>query len=412
MATPVFTWNFPVVITQQGLQPQTPANLSSQVQANATANSPGITLNLPASLISDMSGTVVGAVSVMDSAKVETVNSLTPYGCNTFALGQLGQLYLGQSQPGVATNTSVNVVFYVPSSIGWVIPNGFLITDGTYTYQIQVGGVIGSTGYSGTLTAIAVQAGAWSIPANTAFTAASSVPSTVAISSITNALAGTPAGSAESWGSFRSRVLTAGLAACTSGPRLIKTFIGALLGAASNLIGVQAANGGIRVVVGGNADVYQIAYAIFTAVGNPGSLQGSAVNNARNVTVSLNDYPDTYPILFVQAPVQTVTALALTWNTTVANYTGGAAIPALVQPDLASYINNLAIGQAINEGELNEIFEQDVENVLDSSLISALDWTVTINGTVTPVTSGTWLVEGDPESSWSVATTAISITEG
>src|SRR6185437_1116413 len=266
MATPVFTWNFPVVITQQGLQPQTPANLSSQVQANATANSPGITLNLPASLISDMSGTVVGAVSVMDSAKVETVNSLTPYGCNTFALGQLGQLYLGQSQPGVATNTSVNVVFYVPSSIGWVIPNGFLITDGTYTYQIQVGGVIGSTGYSGTLTAIAVQAGAWSIPANTAFTAASSVPSTVAISSITNALAGTPAGSAESWGSFRSRVLTAGLAACTSGPRLIKTFIGALLGAASNLIGVQAANGGIRVVVGGNADVYQIAYAIFTAV--------------------------------------------------------------------------------------------------------------------------------------------------
>lgn len=410
--TTTFTWNFPVVLTQQGLQPQTTQNLTDQVEANAQANSPGITQNLPGILISDMTGTTVGALSVMDQAKVGAVNSVTPYGCNTFVLGQLGQLYLGQSQPGVATNTSVNVVFYAPGNVGWVIPNGFLITDGTYQYQIQVGGVVGSTGYSGTMTAIATQSGAWSIAADTAFTAVSSVPSTVSISSITNALAGTPAGAPESWGSFRARVLQAGLAACTSGPRFIKTLIAAILGAASNLISVQQASGGLRICVGGNADVYEIANAIFMAVGNPGLLQGSAVNNARNVTVSLYDYPDTYSILFVQAPVQTVTALALVWNTTLANFTGGAAIPGLTQADLASYVNGLAIGQPINEGELNFIFKSDVEDALDSSLISSLTWTVTIGGTVTPPTSGTWLVEGDPESSWLVAQTAISITQG
>lgn len=408
--TSTFTWQFPIVITGAGLTPQSTTSLASQVQSQALANSPGITQNLPGSLISDVEGTVVAAISVMDQQRVESVNSLTPYGCNVFALQQLGQIYLGQSQPGLATNTTVNVVF--SGTIGYVIPNGFLITDGTYTYQIQVGGVIGSSGSSSPITAIAVQSGSWSVAADTTFTAESSVPATVSLTSITNPLAGTPAGSAETWGSFRARVLTAGLAACVSGPRLIKTFIGALLGAQSNLISVQQASTGLRVVVGGSADVYQVAFAIFMAVANPVALVGSAVNNDRNVTVSLTDYPDTYSILFVQAPVQTVTALALSWDTTLSNFTGGAAFPGLAQGDLASYINGLGIGQPINEGEMNQLFESDVEDVLDSSFISALDWTVTINGTVTPPTSGTWLVEGDPESSWSVATSAISIVQG
>lgn len=406
--TPTFTWQFPIVITAQGVQPQSTASLTAQVKANATTNSPGITTTLPGSLISDMSGTVVGALSVMDQQRVESINSLTPYGCNVFTLQQLGQIYLGQSQPGLATNTSVNVVFR--GTVGWIIPNGFQITDGTYTYQIQVGGVIGSGGASQTMTAIAIQAGSWAIPADTAFTAVSSVPATVSITSITNTLAGTPSGGAESWGSYRARVLTAGLAACTSGPRFIKTLIGALLGAQSNLISVQQATGGLRVVVGGSADVYQVAWAIFMAIDNPALLQGSAVNSDRNVTVSLIDYPDTYPILFVQAPVQTV-LLALSWNTTLANFTGGAAVPGLVQQPLANYINGLAVSQPINELEMNFLFTEYVAGVLDSSLISVLDWTVTINGSVTPPTSGTSIVPGDPESSWSVALTAITVTQ-
>lgn len=407
-----FSWNFPEVLTPQGLQPQSPASLSSQVLTNAQANSPGITQNLPGSLISDISGTVVGALTVMDQGKVETLNDMTPYGCNVFVLAQLGQVYLGESQPGLATNTSVNVVFTAANNIGWVIPNGFLITDGTYTYQIQVGGVIGASGSSSPITAIATQTGSWSIAANTAFTPVSSVPATVSLSSITNPLAGTPAGANETWASFRSRVLTAGIAACVSGPRLIKTLIAAL-GVPLNLLSVQQVTSGtgmLRVVVGGSIDTYEIANAIFMAVANPASLTGSAINSDRNVTVSLTDYPDTYSIEYVQAPVQTIT-LAITWNTTLANFTGGAAFPGLVQTPIANYINNLAVGQPINLLLINELFQQAVEGVLDSSLIDVLDYTVTINGTTVPPTTGTQIVQGDAESSCSIVTSAISVTQ-
>lgn len=411
-ASTPFSWDFPEILTPQGLQPQSPSTLRSQVIANATANSPGITTNLPGSLISDMTGTVLGALTVIDQAKVETLNNMTPYAANVFVLGQLGQIYLGQSQPGIATNTSVNVVFTAASNVGWVIPNGFIITDGTNNYQIQVGGVIGSGGTSGSITAIAVQPGSWSIPANTTFTAVTQPPSTVSITSITNPLAGTPAGANETWAAFRSRVLMAGIAACVSGPRLIKTLIAAL-GVPLNLISVQQVTTGtgmLRVCVGGGIDNYEIANAIFMGVSNPASLAGSAVSSGRNVTVSLTDYPDTYSVERVQAPVQTV-LLAITWNTTLANFTGGAAFPGLVQQPIADYINNLAIGQPINLLLINELFQQAVQNVLDASLIDVLDYTVTINGVVTAPTAGTWIVPGDAESSWSITTSAISVTQ-
>lgn len=405
-----FSWNFPEVLTPEGLQPQSPSSLASQVLSNAQANSPGITQNLPGSLISDISGTVVGALTVMDQGKVETINDMTPYGCNVVVLAQLGQLYLGQSQPGLATNTTVNVVF--SGTIGYVIPNGFLITSGTYTYQIQIGGIIGSSGSSSPITAIAIQSGSWSIAANTVFTAESSVPATVSLTSITNPLAGTPAGTNETWASFRSRVLTAGIATCVSGPRLIKTLIAAL-GVPLNLISVQQVTSGtgmLRVVVGGSIDTYEIANAIFMSVANPASLTGSAVNEDRNITVSLTDYPDTYPIEYVQAPVQTIT-IAITWNTTLANFTGGSAFPGLVQTPIANYINALGVGQPINLLLINELFQQAVENVLDASLIDVLDYTVTINGTTVPPTTGTQIVQGDTESSCSIVTSAISVTQ-
>lgn len=406
-----FSWQFPIVITSEGLTPQSTASLASQVQANALANSPGITQNLPGSLISDMEGTVVAALSVMDQQRVESVNSLTPYGCNVSMLSQLGKLYLGQSQPGLATNTSVNVVFSAPNNIGWVIPNGFLISDGTYTYQIQVGGVIGSSGNSSSITAIAVQAGSWSVPENTAFTAVSSVPTTVSIASITNPVTGSPAGTAETWGSFRARVLQAGLAACVATPRFIKTLIGALLGAQANLISVQSASGGLRIVVGGSADTYEIANAIFMAVANIATLQGSAVSSSRNVTVSLTDFPDTYGLLYVAAPVQTVT-MSVTWNTTLSNFTGGGAFPSLVQQPLVDYLNGLGIGQVINVMEMNEIFQQAVEDVLDSQFLTRLVFDVYINSTLVNPASGTYAISGDPESSFYAQTTGITIQQG
>lgn len=403
-----YTWNIPVVLTGNGLQPQTPQSLNTQLIADATSLAPGLTV-LPAGLIEDMSSTGTGGLLVCDSAKVELINSLSPYTANVYLLQQLAQIYLGQSQPGLPTNTSVLVQF--SGTVDFTIVNGFLISDGTYTYQVQGGTVIGSGGTSPLVSAIAVTSGSWTVNANTVTQLITSVPSTYDVT-VTNPSAGTPGGTAETWGSFRARVLQAGLAACTSGPRLIKTFIGAVLGASSNLISVQQASSGeLRIVVGGSASTYSIAYAIFQAVGNPAILTGSAVNSDRNVTVSLTDYPDTYSILYVAGPVQTVT-MTVTWNTTLSNFTGGASIPALVQTPLANYINALGIGQVINVLEMNEIFQQAVENVLDSSLLTRLVFTVYINSVETAPGTGTYAITGDPESSFSCATSGITVTQG
>jgi len=403
-----YSYDFPVVLTASGLQPQQPQSLLAQLLANVASTNPGYTANLPGSMVEDVSSTDVAAISLCDQAKVETVNSLTPYGANLFTLGQLGTIYLGQGQPGLPTNTSVLVEF--TGTVGYVINNGFLVSDGTNVYQVQGGGVIGSGGTSALLTAIAINSGAFSVPANTVTQLVTSVPSSITLA-VNNPNAGTPASAAETPYAYRSRVLTAGLAACVGGPRLIKTQIGVQLGAQANLISVQAASGGIRVVVGGSASTYSIAYAIFSSIPDPSILQGSAVSSGRNVTVSLIDYPDTYSILYVAAPVQTVT-MTVTWNTVLTSFTGGGAFPGLVQAPLAAYINGLGVGQVINVLEMLEIFQSAVEPVLDVSLLTRLVFTVYINSVETAPATGTYAISGDPESSFSCAASAVTVTQG
>jgi hypothetical protein len=364
-------------------------------------------------LIEDLTSTQVAGMAQCDAAKVDLVNSLTPNGANLFLLSQLGQIYLGQTQPGLPTNTSVPVVFTAASNIGYVIAQGFLVSDGTNTYQVQDGGIIESGGSSTSLLAICTSSSAsFSVPANTVTTLNTSVPSSVTLS-VTNPTAGTPAGAAEAPYAFRTRVLQAGLAACVGGPRLIKTLLGRVLGSQANLISVQAHSGSIEVIVGGSADQYAIAYAIFSAVPDPTVLTGSQISSGRNVTVSVHDYPDTYSILYVAAPVQTIT-MTITWNTTATNFTGGSAFPALVQPPLVAYINGLAPGQPINVLEMNELFQEAVLDVLDVSLLTRLVFAVYINSTLTPVTSGTQIVVGDAESSCFTALSGsgITVTQG
>jgi len=401
-----YTYNFPVVIGSTGLQPQAPTDIQQQLLTNVASTNPGYTANLPGSLIEDISSTDVGAIALCDQAKVDTVNSLTPNGANEALLLQLGQVY---GVPlGLPANTSVNVVF--SGTVGYVIPNGFLISVGTNTFQVQGGGVIGSGGSSSTITAVSVNAGAFAVPAGTVTQRITSVPSGVTLT-VTNPLAGTPASGTETWESYRARVLQAGLVACASSTRGIKTFISLVLGTSGNLISVQQSGTSLRVIVGGTPDVYQIAYAIFSAVGNPGVLTGSAVSSGRNVTVSLYDYPDTYSIEYVQAPLQTVT-LSVTWNTVLTSFTGGAAFPSLVQQPLASYINSIPIGNPINVMELNQVFQTAVAGLLDPSLLTRLVFTVFINSVSTPPASGTYAVSGDPESYFSCAATGITVTQG
>lgn len=288
------TTTFPLVVTTAGAQPTDPATLNAQLVANATALVPGLTTNLPGSLIDDISGTDTGALVVIDQARVEFINSLTPFGANAFLLNQLGQIY---GVPiGTAVNTSVFVVFSGPP--GYVLPQGFTVSDGTYQYVLQDGGIIATGGTTQPLSALATTGGSWAVPANTVIQLATSVPASVQTSStpvkVTNPLPGSPATAQQTEEAYRAIVLQAGLVAAQGTPAMLKSMLNQVPGVIANLVSVQQqTTGGWEVIVGGSGDPYLIGYAIFYAMGDISILVGSTlkvtnISNANPAVVTTN----------------------------------------------------------------------------------------------------------------------------
>ena len=80
-------------LTSAGAVAATPTELRDAEVAAATALSPGLTANLPGSLIEDMASTAAGAVVLQDQAFVDLVNSVSPYTANAPILYELGAVY-------------------------------------------------------------------------------------------------------------------------------------------------------------------------------------------------------------------------------------------------------------------------------------------------------------------------------
>lgn len=472
----------PVVMTSSGRQPQSPATLNAQIIAQATALSPGLTANLPGSLIEDISSTDTAAALVCDSAVTELINSVTPYGANLFILQQLANIYLGQQAglQGSATTTSVFVVFSGPA--GFVIPVGFTVSDGTYQYIVQDGGVIGAGGQSLQIFCLAALSGSWAVPVNTVNQLITSVPTGVTLT-VNNSAAGVPGSGAESDEAYRARVLQAGLASAQGMATYLKTLLLQVPGVQPNLISVQQQTGGGWEVIAGGGDPYQIGYAIYTALfdisalvgsqlsvadisnANPGVVTtnlshglttgnvvtlsgivgmtgingvpitvtvltsttfsiginttssgtyvsgGSISPNPRNITVSINDYPDTYNVLFVN-PVQQIVTMTVTWNTTSANFVTPAAIAQLAQQPLVNYINNLPVGVPINQFELQTVFQEAIASAIPPQLLTRLVFQVFINGVLTAPSAGTGIIAGDPEGYWFTTPPSINVVKG
>jgi Ubiquitin-activating enzyme E1 FCCH domain len=283
----------PIVVTSQGAQPQAPATLNAQIISGAQALSPGLTADLPGSLIEDISSTDTSAAVLMDNARVESINSLTPYGANVFTLAQLGVM-LGVPIGG-ATNTSVSVVFTVTAASiaqpGYVIPGSFVVSDGSYQYQLGAngGGVTDSEGNTLPLLAVATQAGTWSIAAGTVTQVVTSVPVGYTVT-VTNPLGGTPGQAAQTEWDYRAQVLQANLATAQGTSRFLKTLLGNVPGVPSRLISLRQSSGtGTEVVVGGG-DPYLVGYAVWQAIGPAfNSLVGSTmqVTNITNATLGV-----------------------------------------------------------------------------------------------------------------------------
>jgi hypothetical protein len=473
----------PTIVTSAGLQPTPPAVIRAGIVADVSSTNPGYTADLPGSMIEDILSTIVAAVVECDTARVETVNSLTPYGANAFLLQQLGQMF------GVPLNQESNTSVFVQftGTPGFVISKGFTVSDGTYQYTIIDGGIVGSdtgggTGVTPLLFAVATITGSWAIPAGTVTSLSTSVPGGVTLT-VTNPSAGIPSVGVETQDQYRAEVLNAQLATCSGTQQILKTLLYNVTGVQARLVSTiqLPLNGGWEIIVGGG-DPYQVAYAIYKSgidisslVGstlnitnitkaNPGvlttdknhgittgqtiNITGSAVTawnvtgatatvispttlsygvntsafttytsggvltpNNRNISPSINDYPNTLTIPYVLPPQQSVT-VTLTWNTSSVNFVSAVAVSQAGAPAIAAYINSIEVGQPINVFQMQEAFVLSVSSILDPSQITRMVFSVSINGVSTSPVAGTGIINGDPESYFLSSSSNITVTQG
>ncbi len=265
----------PLVMTPQGLQPASPSDLRAALIALVAASNPDYTANLPGTLIEDIASTDTFAVVESDSFLVDLVNSVTPLGANPYLLNQLGILYGVDQQP--VTNTSVYVVFNGPP--GYVIAQGFVVSDGSYQYVCQSGGICGTDGNTDLMYALATDNGTWAVLANTVVQMITSVPANINLA-VTNPIAGVPSQSGEPISVYRERCWTAGLAASTGMARYLKTLVGNIPGVQNRLIAVVQNNDETYTIIVGGGDPFQVAYAIWMADFYVPGLRGSLIEIA------------------------------------------------------------------------------------------------------------------------------------
>lgn len=473
--------DLPLIITIAGPQPTPPSTIRQTLVSLVAADNPDYTSDLPAGLIEDVASTDTGALVLLDSGRVDSVNAVGPRTANAYILSKLGQQF--GVQIGQKTNTSVFLVFTANSNIGFAIAKGFTVSDGTYQYVTQEGAVITSSGMSDPVFAVATQQGSWDVPPGSVTQLVTSLPSTVTMT-VTNPNSGVPGiATGETQSAYRARVLQAQLAASQGMPRYLKTLIGQVIGVQTRLISARQANGGWEILVGGG-DPYDVANAIFESLFDINDLVASVINitgltnanpgvvttgiahgltagqtnvhiagvvgtsgvnggpytvnvltpttfsfgvnttssgayvsggvvtpNARNVSVSINDYPDIYVIPIV-VPLQQIVTMTVTWNTDSPNFVNPTAIAQAAIPALVGYVNSVAVGQPMNVFEMNAVFQQATQSILDPNLLTRLAFAVNIAGIAVSPVAGTGILNGDPESYLTATTAGIVVNQG
>ena len=352
----------PLIMTESGPVPTPPASIQQQLLLAVESTSPGYTARLPGLLIEDISSTDVAAIVQCDSARVELINSITPYGANAFLLNQMGQI-TGISQ-APETNTTVQVVF--TGTPNFVIAPGFTVSDGAYQYYAVDGGIISaaptgsSVGVSPPLTFVATITGSWAVPQNTVTTIETSVSSTITLS-CNNPYAGTPGNAAQTESDYRGQVLQAWSAPCQGAPGYAKTLIGAVPGVQTRLVSIQQQSNGWKVLVGGEYDANQVALAIYNSMTDISRLVSSSltvvgITNTVNaiVTTSLNHGFSNGQIVYL-ANVQGMTTInGMPLTVTVIN-----------QTSFYTGVNTLGMGGYVTGGTLTPNFRNNLVPVID-----------------------------------------------
>lgn len=396
----------PVVMTASGPTPNSPAALNSDLITTVQAEDADFTANLPGLLIEDLTSTGTAMLSQMDQARVDAINSVTPYGANAFILAQQGTL-LGLPQ-GASTNTSVYVVFTGPA--GYVLPAGFVVGDGTYQYVLQDGGVIQAGGMTAQLYAVANQSGSWSVPAGSITQIVTSLPTPYNTEiTVTNPQAGVASTGNESVQNYRSRIMVANQVAGQGTPNYIQTLLQAVPGVTPRLVAILQTTLGWEVICGGG-DPYAVAFAIYRGVLDLSTIVGS-ITTSRNISVTLTDSPNQYTITSVNPPQQVVTVDSI-WNTNLPNFTASAQVNQLASTAIQNYINSIIVGQPINVFAMEAAFQQAVVSALPTNNLTRLIFSVAINGSAVDPETGTGLIPSDPESYFQIAASGVAVSQG
>lgn len=262
-----------VLYDSSGPVPKTSTELRALVVANAEAQAPGITTELPGSLVDDMVSTEVGGLLVCDQARVDLLNGVGALSANEFLLNLLAQ-QAGIPPINAAGYTSVPVAFSGPPGFG--IPQGFTVTDGTYQYALQTSIIIPTSGTTSPVTCLATVSGSWSVPVGSVTKVATSLPNNVTIT-CTNPTTGIPGSSVETVEQFRARVWDAGMVTVQGYSAFIRTMLGKVANIEARLVSVVQNGSGWAIMCGGG-DVYDMAWAIYKSAGDISRLTGCTLN--------------------------------------------------------------------------------------------------------------------------------------
>jgi len=396
--------NIPLNFSSRGPVATDPNTLRDVLIQTVAANNPGYTV-LPSGLIEDISSTDTAALAMIDLARVDAVNQISPYTANPYMQAQQGLLY-GIPQ-GTQSNGSAFVIFNGP--VGFIINPGFLVSDGTNNFRIIDGGVIASGGASNPLLAVATVYAIFPIPENTINQLATSVPSTIVLT-VNNPNAGTPAAAPESPEAYRARNLQAAQVGGQGTPQYIKTLINRQPGTQPRLVSIVQAIGGWKILVGGSADPYLVAGAIYRGILDLTTIVGST-ELTRNIETTVFDVPDSYLITYVAPFVQTVD-VTVRWNTTLPRFFAGAQVNQLASPALQSYINSITVSQPINLLDLTNVFQEAVSPVLAPQYVTTLIFEVKINGTIITPPAGTSIIPSDSEGYFFTTNENIRVEQG
>lgn len=381
-----------VTLTSSGAE-VTPINdIYQGVLDNAINKSPGVAVDMPAELVSAMVQTTAYGIKQAADYYALAVNTFSPYGLNEFMLLAQG------AQMGFVLNefnrTSVVVKFLGVNGVN--IPQGTLVSDGTYQYQTAYAGIV-SGGFVEIL-CYATTDGSWAVPAGSVIYIISSFDVSYGLT-CTNLLDGTPSSGSETIPQYRVRVLT-GLQvnAIATVPYLKSLLWG--LGIPQRLVSIDSNI--THVYVDESANEFNVANAIWQSGVNIDVLAGTT-------TVTIQDYPDSYDINYTKASEVTA-AISVVWKSPLTNISS-TAMESAIKTAVAPYVNSLAIGYGFNSQAATLIILEAVASIVDKQFVTSLAFTVSYDGT--PITPTDSLYElANPNEYLSISESAITVTRG